>query len=343
VSHFRYCRINEHWVIIAENRLIKPDMIKVIPDKREEDLKECPFEYGNESFSGNEIYAMRERGGAKNSMNWQTRVIPNLYNALSIEEAKETHRIGFFERQNGLGAHEVIIETPHHHITMDQYKIQEFEDYIKTIMARIDDLERDTRLEYIQVFKNCGKYAGASMPHPHSQIIATPFIPKDIKERLRIQKSYFDIHGRSLIGDLVEEEIRLNERIIYENGTFVAFAPYASCFPFEVLIAPKLSIRKISELGTHQINDLALAMELVFKRLYRELGDFPFNMLFFNMPIPSVQPEADFFYRMEDYFRLTISITPRIYQLAGFEISTGMHINPVAPEVAAIRLRGESG
>lgn len=343
MSHFRYCRINERWVIIAENRLVKPDMIKVVPDKREEDLKDCPFEYGNESLTGNEIYAMRDKGNATSLLNWQTRVVPNLYNALSIEETKENHRIGFFERQNGLGAHEVIIETPHHHRKMNQYGVEEFENYIKTINQRIDDLERDKRLEYIQVFKNCGKYAGASMSHPHSQIIATPFIPKDIKERFRIQKSYFDIHGRSLIGDLVEEEIRLNERIVYENGTFVAFAPFASCFPFEVLIAPKVSIRKMTELSTHQLNDLARAMELVFKRLYRELGDFPFNILFFNMPTPSVQKESDFFYRMNEYFRFTISITPRIYQLAGFEISTGMHINPVAPELVAIRLRGENG
>lgn len=318
-------------------------MIKVIPDKREEDLKDCPFEYGNESLSGNEIYAIREKGNTTNPGSWLTRVVPNLYNALSIEETKENHRIGFFERQNGLGAHEVIIETPHHHMMMNQYSVDVFENYIKTINQRIDDLERDRRLEYIQVFKNCGKYAGASMPHPHSQIIATPFIPKDIKERLCIQKNYFDVHGRSLIGDLVDEEIRLNERIIYENGTFIAFAPYASCFPFEVLIAPKVPIRKTTELSTHQMNDLARTMELVFKRLYRELGDFPFNMLFFNMPPSSVQNEPDFFYRINDYFRFTISITPRIYQLAGFEIATGMHINPVAPELVAIRLRGENG
>lgn len=343
MSHFRYCRISERWVIIAENRLVKPDMIKIIPEKREDDLKDCPFEYGNELLSGNEIYAIREKGSTKNAMNWQTRVVPNLYNALSIEETKENHRIGFFERQNGLGAHEVIIETPHHHITMNQYTVEEFENYLKTISSRIDDLEKDRRLEYIQVFKNCGKYAGASMVHPHSQIIATPFIPKDIKERLKIQKNYYDLHGRSLIGDLVDEEIRLNERIVYENGAFVAFAPYASCYPFEVLIAPKMAIRKITELSTHQLNDLAHAMEFIFKRLYRELGDFPFNMLFFNMPFPSAQKEPDFFYRMDDYFRFTISITPRIYQLAGFEISTGMHINPVSPELASIRLRGENG
>ena len=341
MSHFRFCRLTECSVIIAENRLRKPDMITVVSDKSEDDLKHCPFEYGNESLSGNEIFAIREKESVKNGMGWKTRVVPNLYHALSVEETKENRRVGFFERQNGLGAHEVIIETPHHHISMNHYKTEEFENYIKTIIARIDDLEKDKRLEYIQVFKNCGKYAGASMPHPHSQIIATPFIPKDIKERLEIQKAYFEKHGRSLVGDLVDEEIRFNERIIYENGTFFAFAPYASCFPFEVLIAPKLPLAKITQLSIYQINDLALVLEFVFKRLYRELGDFPFNMLFFNMPPVSAQNDPDFFYRMEEYYRFTLHITPRIYQLAGFEISTGMYINPISPELAAMRLREE--
>jgi UDPglucose--hexose-1-phosphate uridylyltransferase len=329
-------------VIIAENRLHKPDLMKEAPDATMDDLRQCPFEYGNEAFSGNEIFAIREKGSAKNTTGWKTRVVPNLYNALSIEDEKHNRRIGFFERRNGLGAHEVIIETPNHYSGMDRYSLEEFENYIKTIMTRIDDLERDTRLEYIQVFKNSGKYAGASMPHPHSQILATPFIPKEIKERLVIQKSYFEKHGRSLVGDLVEEEIRLNERIVYENATFVVFTPYASCFPFEVMIAPKAPLSKITKLTQHQVGDLAKSMQFVFKRLHRELGDFPFNMLFFNMPPMSAQNDPDFFYKMDDYCRFHIDITPRIYHLAGFEISTGMQINPVPPELAALRLREES-
>lgn len=329
-------------MIIAENRLRKPDLMKEAPETAQDDLKECPFEYGNEMISGDEIFAIREKGSSKNGTGWKTRVVPNLYNALSIEAQKRNRRIGFYERRDGLGAHEVIIETPNHYARMDRYSQEEFENYIKTIMARIDDLEKDTRLEYVQIFKNCGKYAGASMPHPHSQILATPFIPKEIKERLVIQKNYFEKHGRSLIGDLVDEEIRLNERIIYENGTFVVMAPYASCFPFEILIAPKAALSKMSKLTQYQVADLGKAMQFVFKRLYRELGDFPFNMLFFNMPPMSAQNDPDFFYKMDDYYRFHINITPRIYHLAGFEISTGMQINPVPPELAALRLREES-
>lgn len=329
-------------MIIAENRLRKPDLMKEAPETADENLKHCPFEYGNETLSGNEIFAIRDKDGVKNGTGWKTRVVPNLYNALSVEAEKNNRRIGFFERRDGLGAHEVIIETPNHYARIDQYSQEEFENYIKTIMARINDLERDMRLEYIQVFKNSGKYAGASVPHPHSQILATPFIPKEIKERLVIQKEYFEKHGRSLIGDLVDEEIRLNERIIYENATFVVFAPYASCFPFEILIAPKQPLSKITKLTQHQLGDLAKAMQVIFKRLHRELGDFPFNMLFFNMPPMSAQNDPDFFYKMDDYYRFHINITPRIYHLAGFEISTGMQINPVPPELAASRLREES-
>ena len=288
-------------MIIAENRLRKPDLMKEAPETADENLKHCPFEYGNETLSGNEIFAIRDKDGVKNGTGWKTRVVPNLYNALSVEAEKNNRRIGFFERRDGLGAHEVIIETPNHYARIDQYSQEEFENYIKTIMARINDLERDMRLEYIQVFKNSGKYAGASVPHPHSQILATPFIPKEIKERLVIQKEYFEKHGRSLIGDLVDEEIRLNERIIYENATFVVFAPYASCFPFEILIAPKQPLSKITKLTQHQLGDLAKAMQVIFKRLHRELGDFPFNMLFFNMPPMSAQNDPDFFYKMDTW------------------------------------------
>ena len=329
-------------MIIAENRLHKPDLMKEAPETAQDNLKHCPFEYGNESLSGSEIFAIRDKGGPRNGTGWKTRVVPNLYNALSIEAEKTNRRIGFFEHRDGLGAHEVIIETPNHYARMDQYSQEDFENYIRTITARIGDLEKDMRLEYIQVFKNSGKYAGASMPHPHSQILATPFIPKEIKERLVIQKNYFEKHGRSLVGDMVDEEIRLNERIVYENATFVVFTPYASCFPFEVLIAPKTGLSKMSKLTQHQVGDLGKAMQFAFKRLYRELGDFPFNMLFFNMPPMSAQNDPDFFYKMDDYYRFHINITPRIYHLAGFEISTGMHINPVPPELAALRLREES-
>ncbi|MCK9372337.1 MAG: galactose-1-phosphate uridylyltransferase [Sulfuricurvum sp.] len=342
MSQFRFCRLTEQRVIIAENRLRKPDMfLSALDHYFDDDVANCPFEYGNEHLSGHEIFAIRDNGSEKDTVGWKTRVVPNLYHALSTDEEKKSRRIGFCESENGVGAHEVIIETPNHTASMDQYTIEEFENYIKTIIARMDDLKNDIRLEYIQVFKNCGKYGGASMPHPHSQIIATPFIPKNIKEQLKIQKSYFLKHGRSLMGDMVEEEIRVNERVIYENGTFLVFTPYASAFPFEVMVAPKHSIAMMTELTQYQINDLSLAMAFLFKRLYRELGNFPFNLHFFNIPPMNNRNEPEFFYKMDEYGRFFVRITPRIYQIGGFELSTGMHINPIAPELAAKRLKEE--
>ena len=342
MSHFRYCKLTGNWVIIAENRLHKPDYIKD-SNKVSDNINTCPFEYGNEHLSPNEIFATRDEDSKRDDVGWKTRVIPNLYNALSVESDKKNEVLGFFERQNGLGAHEIIIDTPHHHITMNNYKIQEYENYLYTIIHRLNDLKNDMRLEYIQVFKNCGKYAGASMHHPHTQIIATPFIPKDIVQRIELQREYYNQHNRSILEDMVSEELKLNERIIYENGTFVVFAPYASYYSFELIIAPKSSIDSIESLKSYQVNDLSHALKISYQKLYRELGDdFAFNMIFYNKPPLSAQNDANFFYKIEDFFRFYIRITPRIYHLAGFELSTNMHINPVPPELAASRLKEES-
>jgi len=343
MSHFRYCKLTGDWVIIAENRLHKPDYTRDISKENYDDIDTCPFEYGNEHISANEIYAIRDKESKKNEMGWKTRVIPNLYNALSIESEKKSESIGLFERQSGFGAHEILIETPHHHITMNNYKVEEFENYLNTIINRINDLTKDKRIEHIQVFKNCGKNAGASMNHPHTQIIATPFIPKQTVKRIELQREYYNLHNRGILEDMVNEELRLNERVIYENGTFIVFAPYASNYSFELLIAPKNNIGAFETFKPFHVADLANALKNTYKKLYRELGtDFAFNMLFHNMPPLSAQNDISFFYQMENFCRFYIQITPRIYHLAGFELSTGMHINPVSPELAASQLKNES-
>ena len=335
MSTIRECPLSGKKVIIAPERLHRPIDFPT-SSQMEDDLTLCPFEPGSESATPDEIFSLKDQSGE-----WITRVVPNRYHALSIEEYKHSAREGFYNCQTGLGAHEVIIETPIHSLNMDHYTIAQYKAYLKTIISRIKDLREDMRLEYIQVFKNHGLKAGATLKHPHSQIIATAFIPPHIDRQIQRCRDYYKQHRRPLLLDIVHEELHVGERIVYEDETFVAFTPYASSFAFEVMIAPKVQISSIEEISVIQKSNLSHALKEVYKALYGVLGEFDFNMLFFNAPPYRDHVRADYFHQMEQFFTFYIQITPRIYTLAGYELSTDMQINPITPESAAQKLQQE--
>jgi UDPglucose--hexose-1-phosphate uridylyltransferase len=315
MSDIRYCKLRDTDVIIAPKRLHRPTQFDTPKDLY--NLDECPFEVGSEDATPDEIYRVSDENGE-----WICRVVPNLYNALDIHTKKSSKREGFFTKKSAFGAHEVIIETPLHDLTMDQYTLKNWKAYLHTINHRVDDLSGDKRLEHIQVFKNHGSRAGATLRHPHSQIIATGFIPSEVKREFKRAKEYFDIHQRTLLIDMVYEELRVGERVVFENNQFVAFAPFASLYPFEIMIAPKEHMDKMGE-----IDDLAQVLQNVYKKLYATLGDFNFNMIFKSS------------LNVSDNYTFHIQITPRINTLAGFELATNMRINPLSPEVVAKKLK----
>lgn len=320
MSTIRYCKLRDTDVIISPKRLRRPTELHTPTDHY--DLDECPFELGSEEATPTEIYSIKDKNG-----DWITRVVPNLYNALDIHEENSSKREGFFSSKSTFGAHEVIIETPSHDKTADKYTLENWEAYLKTINHRVKDLSQDFRLKYIQVFKNHGSRSGATLRHPHSQIIATGFVPSVVKNELQRSKEYFEIHNRTLLLDIVNEELKIGERVIYENNSFVAFAPFASLYPFEVIISPKEQIGTMSELNQSGIHDLAQILKNIHKKLYATLGDFHYNMIFKNPPTAM------------EHYTFYIQIIPRIYMLAGFELASGMRINPVSPEVSAKKLK----
>ncbi len=320
MSTIRYCKLRDTDVIISPKRLHRPTQFHTPTDHYE--LDECPFEAGSEDATPTEIYSIKDKNG-----DWITRVVPNLYNALDIHEENTSKREGFFTSKSTFGAHEVIIETPSHDKTADKYTLENWEAYLKTINHRVKDLSQDFRLKYIQVFKNHGSRAGATLRHPHSQIIATGFVPTEVKNELRRAKEYYKVHNRTLLLDITNEELSMGERVIYENNSFVAFTPFASLYPFEVIIAPKEQITTMDTLNQSGIHDLAQILKNVHKKLYATLGDFHYNMIFKNPPTAM------------EYYTFHIQIIPRIYMLAGFELASGMRINPVSPEVSAQKLK----
>ncbi len=319
MNKIRYCKLRDTKVIIAPNRVNRPTNFKVQSDS--DDISLCPFEKGNERFLTKEIFSIKDENN-----NWSVKVVPNLYNVLDIGVENYSKREGFFTYESGFGAHEVIIETPLHDITMDRYTKQMWSDYLEAIKHRLEDLSKDKRLKYIQVFKNYGFRAGATLKHPHSQLIATPFVPKEIKREFKRSKRYFKTHQRALLDDIIYEELRVDKRVIYKNSNFVAFAPFASLYPFEIIIAPKIAISSMIYLDYEALVDLVEVLEIVYKKLYKTLGDFHYNMIFKNA-LEDI-----------DYFRSYIHIIPRIYTLAGFEISTGMRVNPFSPELVSKEL-----
>ena len=320
MSTIRYCKLRDTDVIISPKRLHRPTQFNTPTDHYS--IDECPFEAGSEDSTPNEIYSIKDKNG-----DWITRVVPNLYNALDIGEENSSKREGFFTSKSAFGAHEVIIETPSHDKTADRYTLENWEAYLKTINYRVKDLSQDVRLKYIQVFKNHGSRAGATLMHPHSQIIATGFIPTEVKNELKRSYEYYKTHNRTLLLDITNEELRIGERVIYENNSFVAFAPFASLYPFEVIISPKEQISTMNELNFSGINDLALILKNVYKKFYATLGDFHYNMIFKNSPT------------VTEYYTFHIQIIPRIYMIAGFELASGMRINPVSPEVSTKKLK----
>ncbi len=334
MSEIRICPLSDKQVVIAPQRLHRP--MQVVSQSIEDDIALCPFERGAEDATPHEIFSIKDKNG-----DWICKVVPNLYRALNIEEEKFSQREGFFTFQSGLGAHEVIIETPNHNLKPNEYTLEQYKAYLRTIITRINDLSLDTRLEYIQIFKNHGAKAGASLKHPHSQIIANAFIPSSIDTLIEKQRKYFKQHKRSLLQDIVYEELRIGKRVIYENDDFVAFSPYASAYAFEIMIVPKIQLHTITAITVAQKSALAHTLKASYQALFSLLGDVDFNLMIHNAPPKRENSDPDYFYQIEQFYTFYLHITPRIYTLAGYELSSGVHINPVTPEDATQKLKEE--
>ncbi|MFA4874101.1 MAG: galactose-1-phosphate uridylyltransferase, partial [bacterium] len=234
--------IVSRWVIIATERskrpsdLAKPDASQPKPSDKP---RFCPFDEGNEQSTPSEVLAYRREGTAPNSAGWTLRVVPNKFPALMIEGELGRRGDGIYDMMNGIGAHEVILETPDHGVQLADLPEERFQDVLWAYRDRIMDLKKDKRFRYILIFKNHGERAGASLEHTHSQLIALPIIPKSVAEEMTGSKNYYDYKERCLFCDLVSQEIEDQKRIVTENEDFLAICPYAPRFPFETWILPK--------------------------------------------------------------------------------------------------------
>ncbi|MBN2896313.1 MAG: galactose-1-phosphate uridylyltransferase [Campylobacterales bacterium] len=332
MSEIRLDRIRNQYILIAPERLHRPDTHR--PPRVRAGGYRCPFCEGNEALTPPEIFALRDN--AANAAGWKMRVVPNLYKAVQVELEDRSKRDGMFESIPGVGAHEVVIDSPCHDCNLHQLDKSAIENWLRTLMRRIDDLRNDKRLIYISIFKNHGANAGATQEHPHTQILALPVMPREELEFLARNHGYYRRHGRGKIHDIIDGELKEKVRIIEEIGCFVAFCPYASHFPFEVMITPRRrNIISLSECHRDDIAELSALLRSVFIKLSHQLGDFDYNLYISQAPLNANFENEEYLPHLHKNYRFTIRITPRIYRIGGFEIATQMAINPVAPEECA--------
>jgi len=319
--------ITGRWVIISSDRGKRPT------DFAEQRAKKrggfCPFCAGNERTTPHEILAYRD-GGHANGPGWRLRVVPNKFPALQIEGELNKQGEGIFDKMNGLGAHEVVIENPDHNAGLASLPARAMEEVLWAYRDRMEDLKKDRRFQYTLIFKNEGLTAGATLEHSHSQLIALPIVPIQVQEEIDGCRKHYNLKERCIFCDIIRQELQARNRVVMETQSFVALAPFAPRFPFETWIMPKRHISCFSCSTNEDFKDLAFVLQDTLRRLDKALASPPYNYVIHTSPFKE---------EINDYYHWHIELMPKLTNVAGFEWGSGFYINPTPPEEAAKFLR----
>ncbi len=326
MSELRKDPVIGRWVIISTERAKRPSDLKREPARPRGGF--CPLCPGNEDKTPPEVFSIPDEHSGGQS--WAVRVVPNKFPALSGEGNLHKRAEGMYDIMNGVGAHEVIIETPDHAATFSSMPVAAFTNLLLTFKNRLNVLKQDNRLHYIAIFKNCGEAAGATLEHPHSQLIALPVIPRRVLEKLDGAQAYFNYKRQCVFCDIINQELTDGRRMVARNEHVVAFEPYAPRFPFETHILPLGHLAAFEDTPDIVINALAEIMSSVFKKLNAALGFPPFNFMLHTAPFNK---------DVNEFYHWHLEIIPRLTKVAGFEWGSGFYINPTPPEQAAQYLR----
>jgi UDPglucose--hexose-1-phosphate uridylyltransferase len=316
------------WIIISKERRKRPTDFPVEVSTGLGGF--CPLCPGNEAFTPPEVFALRDGGLPANGEGWKVRVVPNKYPALIIEGDLSKEGLGLYDRMNGIGAHEVIIESPNHNHSFADFSPKEMALVFKAYKERIIDLEKDLRFRYVMVFKNHGRAAGASLEHSHSQLIALPILPRMIVSELEGAQSHYKYKERCIFCDIIRQEIQQKERIVCENDGFLSIMPFAPRTPFEMWILPKKHSSAFYTQNDGELYSLAELFSESLQRLCKCIPNVPYNYVLHTDPLRSGGLE---------YFHWHFEIVPKLTSIAGFEWGSGFYINPLPPEEAALFLR----
>ena len=317
------------WVIIAQERAKRPHDFPG-DTQGHSGAAGCPFCEGNERETPPEIVAYRDRGSAPNGPGWRVRVVPNRFPALKIEGKLDKRGEGIYDRMAGIGAHEVIIESPRHHISMAELSEEAVRETLWIYRDRLVDLKKDPRLVHGMIFKNVGAAAGASLAHTHSQLIVTPIVPVNVWEEMTGALEFYNYRGRCIYCDMIDQETSTESRVVLDTPHFTAFCPYASRFPFETWVVPKVHSSHYENIPKSALDDLGSALKGVLVKLENALSRPAYNYIIHTAP---------FDHQEQPHYHWHMEIIPRLTKVAGFEWGTGFYINPVPPEDAAKYLR----
>ena len=321
--------VSGRWVIISTDRSKRPSdfMDRPVAEKKG---GFCPFCYGSEDKTDSEIIAMRPAHTGRNQPGWQVRVVPNKFPVLRVEGELNRRGEGMYDMMEGIGAHEVIIETPEHDKTMADFSYDQVQKILWTYKLRSLDLKNDLRFEYILLFRNYGEAAGATLEHPHSQLIATPIIPKRVLEEFEGSRQYYEYKERCVFCDMIKQETKDGARVILENKHFIAFAPFAPRFPFETWILPKHHSPDFLLITEEQSFDMARILKDTLLKIKKALNDPPYNYIIHTAALRKTD---------NNHIHWHMEIIPKLTKVAGFEWGSGFYINPTSPEKAAKYLK----
>ena len=316
------------WIIIAKERGKRPTDFII------EDAPTtggfCPLCPGNEKTTPPEVHVFAQQGRQANTPGWDLRVVPNKYPALVIEGELNKEGEGLYDKMNGIGAHEVIVETPNHDETFTNLPPEKMLNIFLAFRDRLSDLGKDERFKYVMIFKNHGRAAGASLEHSHSQLVALPILPRMIVSELAGALSYYHYKERCIFCDIIRQELKQQERLVCENSHFVVITPFAPRSPFEMWVLPK----KHSSLYNNQDHESFTALTSIFSeamhRLETCIPNVPYNFVLHTAPLRS-EPLKHYHWHFE--------IMPKLTKIAGFEWGSGFYINPTPPEESARFLR----
>jgi UDPglucose--hexose-1-phosphate uridylyltransferase len=316
------------WVVIATDRAARPHQFQC--QKRVPKGGFCPFCEGNEAKTPPEVMAYRRPGTQRDTPGWRVRVVPNKYPALHVEGELHMRGLGVYDTMEGIGAHEVLIESPRHILSPTEAAPGELEEVVRAYRDRMLDLRKDIRLVCAMLFKNVGAEAGASLEHSHSQLICTPVVPKRVQEEMDRCNEFYRFRGRCLLCDIIQQDLADGQRVVMDKDDFVVLAPYAARFPFEMWILPKRHVSHFEDIPDDMVGGLARALHEALCRLDASLDQPAYNYNIHSVPF-ALGPVP--------YYHWHVEVIPRVTAVAGFEWGSGFYINPVPPETAAHYLR----
>ncbi|MDR0823086.1 MAG: hypothetical protein LBN20_04835 [Endomicrobium sp.] len=333
MSEFRRNPVFGNWIIIDTERNFSQEKHSVENGVEKSDTAYCPFCPGNESMTKPEILAFSNNPHRyPNTGDWKLRVVPNNKPILQVESAIKRQAYGIYDKMEGAGAHEIIIESPQHDLQFKNAPLEYYENAYKAAISRVRDLRNDIRFEHIFYMKKYGSHGNYPIgSHPHSQIIALPIVPKQVNEELDGALRYFNYKERCVFCDIILQEIDDGIRIIAENESFIALCPYASRYPFEVRIMPKTHKSDFDLISDAEMSALANITKTVQTKYSLVLDDCPGTILVHTAPLKK---------RNLSYYHWYLEIIPEIAVLGNIDKGTGLFVNPIFPEDAAKHLKG---